>query len=297
MSLIDKIEIPKRTMVIFFVIDTSGSMDGSRISALNTAIRELLSEIGEVSDENADVQIEIAVLGFSSGARWITADGPVEASQFNWPDLDAAGTTDFGAACRVLNEKLSTKAFMKEESESFAPIIFLTMDGEPTDEWKSALAELKQNNWFKVAIKIALPIGDEANRDVLKEFTGTMETVLETYNLNVLKKMIRFAPICNDSIAINFSEAILEEPSNAETNAEQKLEELHTVLRELNGVFKKFTGIMDEVLETYNPEVLKKLIKSVDAHDSQADGISSNFIESNNDDWELETTSNPDDGW
>jgi len=30
--------IPKRTMVLFFVIDTSASMEGSKIGAVNTAI-------------------------------------------------------------------------------------------------------------------------------------------------------------------------------------------------------------------------------------------------------------------
>jgi uncharacterized protein YegL len=38
MALIDKIEIPRRRMALFFIIDASGSMEGSKIGAVNTAI-------------------------------------------------------------------------------------------------------------------------------------------------------------------------------------------------------------------------------------------------------------------
>jgi uncharacterized protein YegL len=188
MPLTDQVEIPIRTCVIFFVIDTSGSMEGSNIGALNAAIEDFIPEIRKIADEE-DVQIKIAVLGFSTGARWLTANGPVEVSQFNWESPVTGGATDLGSAYRALNEKLSSKAFM--QNGMFAPEIFLIMDGDPTDDWKSALAELKQNNWFKLASKCAIAIGDDVDRDVLKEFTGTMELVLEIRHLDVLKMVLK----------------------------------------------------------------------------------------------------------
>jgi uncharacterized protein YegL len=51
MALTDKIEIPRRTMVLFFVIDTSGSMDGSKIGAVNTSIEEVIPAIKGEMDE------------------------------------------------------------------------------------------------------------------------------------------------------------------------------------------------------------------------------------------------------
>jgi len=229
MSLTDKIEIPRRTMVLFFVIDTSGSMDGSKIGAVNVAIEEVIPAIKELSDENADAQIKIAALEFSSGVRWITADGPVEADQFRWNYLDAAGVTDFGAACKTLNEKLSTKAFMQEATGSFAPAIFLLSDGEPTDDWARELAALKQNNWFKTAVKVAIAIGDDANKDVLKEFTGTMEAVLETHNAAMLKKMIKFVSVRASQVASKSSNV---GDAGADLGDEQKQQELNSDLHE-----------------------------------------------------------------
>lgn len=98
--------IPRRTMVLFFIIDTSGSMYGEKIGAVNTAIREVIPEIKEISAENADALIKIAVLTFSSGAKWLY-DSPIDSEQFVWTNLDADGVTDMGLAFRMLNEKLS----------------------------------------------------------------------------------------------------------------------------------------------------------------------------------------------
>ncbi|MDR2783644.1 MAG: VWA domain-containing protein [Treponema sp.] len=229
MSLTDKVEIPRRTMVLFFVIDTSGSMDGKKIGAVNTAIDEVIPALKELSDENADAQIKIAAMEFSNGAQWITANGPVEADQFYWNYLEAGGVTDFGAACRALNEKLSTKGFMREATGSFAPAIFLMSDGDPTDDWQSGLNILKQNNWFKAGVKVAVAIGDDVNKEVLKAFTGTMEAVLENRNAAMLKKMIKFVSVRASQVASKSSNV---SDSSEDTGDEQKQEELNASLQE-----------------------------------------------------------------
>ena len=243
MSLLDKIEIPRRTMVLFFVIDTSGSMDGSKIGAVNTAIEEVIPLIREVSDENADAQIKIAALEFSSGATWITKGGPVEADQFRWNYLDASGVTDLGAACKTLNDKLSTKEFMQEATGSFAPAIFLLSDGEPTDDWQKGLETLKQNNWFKAAVKVAIAIGGDANKDVLKAFTGSLEAVLETHNAAALKKMIKFVSVRASQVASKSSNVGGEALASGD---EQKQQELNASLTELQNEIAAAPDLADD---------------------------------------------------
>lgn len=190
----DAVEIPRRTMVLFFLVDTSGSMSGSKIGAVNAAIEEVLPELKDISESNADAQIKIAALAFSTGANWIY-NTPIEAENFRWNYLDAKGVTDLGEACMQLNEKLSRNAFMSDATGSFAPAIFLMSDGEPTDNYQYGLTKLKENNWFKKAIKVAVAIGDDANRNILSEFTGTSEAVLEVHTPEALKKMIKFVSV------------------------------------------------------------------------------------------------------
>ncbi|MDR2931733.1 MAG: VWA domain-containing protein [Oscillospiraceae bacterium] len=195
----ETVEVARRTMVLFFVVDTSGSMDGSKIGSLNTAIEDVLPEIKQISQENVDAQIKIAVLEFSSGARWLTP-APMEVADYSWNYLNADGVTDLGAACAELNAKLSRNAFMNDVAGSFAPAVFLLSDGEPTDDYKKPLEDLNNNNWFKKAIKVAVAIGDDANKDVLKEFTGSSETVLTVYSPEALKKLIRFVSVTASQI-------------------------------------------------------------------------------------------------
>jgi uncharacterized protein YegL len=232
MALTDKIEIPRRTMVLFFIIDTSGSMDGNKIGAVNTAIREVVPEIRDISNDNADALIKIAVLEFSDGAKWLTSDGTVDSNDYNWTNLDAAGGTDLGAAFKALNEKLSTKenGFMKEASGSYAPALLLLSDGGPSDDWQTELDNLKQNNWFKAAIKVAIAIGDDADTDVLKAFTGSIETVIPVDNKRALMKIIKFVSVRASQVASKSSNAV--DPSQGDIGDQAKQDELAKAVEE-----------------------------------------------------------------
>ena len=45
MNPLETVEIARRQMSLFFIVDTSGSMDGEKIAAVNTAIREVLRKL------------------------------------------------------------------------------------------------------------------------------------------------------------------------------------------------------------------------------------------------------------
>ena len=226
MSLLDNVAIPRKTMVLFFLVDTSGSMMGSKIGEVNSAIEEVIPDLKELSESNADAQIKIAALEFSSGARWITPNGPIEAENFAWNDIDASGVTDLGDACQKLNEKLSTKAFMQEATGSFAPAIFLLSDGGPTDDYKKGLEALKQNNWFKKAIKVAVAIGNDADKSVLEEFSGSVEAVLEVHSPAMLRKMIKFVSVRASEVASKSANVGTEE-DGVESKQDAFIEELN----------------------------------------------------------------------
>lgn len=198
MRMFDDVEgIVKRQMVLFFVVDTSGSMQGSKIGAVNTAIREVLPELKDAG--GSDVDLKVACLTFSSGCQWMYPT-PIASESFQWNQVEADGVTDLGEACRELSEKLSKNGFLKAPSGSVAPAIFLMSDGEPTDNFESGLAQLKQNNWFKYAIKVAVAIGNDANKDVLAKFTGNIEAVIILHTPEALKKWIRKVSITSSQI-------------------------------------------------------------------------------------------------
>ncbi len=201
MSFLDEtVKIPRRTMTIFFMVDTSGSMTGSKIGAVNEAVQNVVPVIREISSSSTDAEIRIAALGFSDGARWLY-DEPKPAADFQWKDLTAGGRTDLGAACTELESKLHRSGFMKSAAGSFAPAVIILSDGGPTDrDFEKRLEALWGNGWFRHAIKFAIAIGEDADMDILAGFTGDRSSVFSVSSIDDLRRMIRFVSVTSAQI-------------------------------------------------------------------------------------------------
>ena len=229
MGLLDNESIPRRKMTLFFVIDTSDSMVGSKIGSVNDAIENVLPMIGEISDENPDAEINVAALEFSTGTHWLY-DEPKEAKEFIWQKVEADGLTSLGEACEELNKKLSRNGgFMSSPSGCFAPAIILLSDGGPTDNFEGGLKSLQANSWYKNAIRIAIAIGDDADKEVLKQFTGSSEAVITVHNIDALKKMIRIIAITSSQISSKSTSA------TDATKQEQVIEEVNKAAADVAG--------------------------------------------------------------
>ena len=187
-------KLPRKSLTIFFLVDTSGSMGGGKISSLNVAIRETLPMIQQISDDNT--------LQFSSGCDWMYPR-PLPVADFEWNDLEASGLTSMGAAFQELNKQLSqSQGFMREANTTAAPVLILFSEGVPTDDAKHALSGLRENRWYKAAIKVAVAIGDDANKDILKEFaSNNSEAVLTVHNIADLKSMIYLVSVTASQVA------------------------------------------------------------------------------------------------
>ena len=191
------VKISRRIMTLFFLIDTSEGMAGSKIGAVNDAVRNVLPMIGKISAENPDAEIRVAALLFSRGARWVY-DEPRLPSDFAWPDVSAKGeSSDLGGACRKLASMLSGSFFMKRPI--FAPVIILVSGSRPTDDFDAGLLALKGCRIFRKAIRAAIAVGEDADREALAKFTGSRETVLSTRDIDALKQIIWIVPVVDDS--------------------------------------------------------------------------------------------------
>ncbi|WP_295079133.1 VWA domain-containing protein [Ruminococcus sp.] len=189
--------VSKKSLVVFFLIDTSGSMKGKKMGELNTVMEELIPEIRRVGE--ADTDVKVAVLTFSTEVRWMYAN-PIPIEDFEWARLRASGVTSMGAAFKELNHRMSRNSFLNSPSLSFAPVIFLMTDGYPSDDYKEGLRELQTNSWYKFGLKAALGIGQEANDNILAEFTGSKDTVVHAYSGGQLAQMIKIIAVTSAQI-------------------------------------------------------------------------------------------------
>ena len=182
-------EIARKTLVVFYLIDLPDCMVEGEIAFLNEKMRNHIIEMERIAEENADAFIKFAVMNVSNGAVWITPS-PVDFDAFEWIDFNSSGASYLGEACELLNSKLSKDEFLQDKIGNLPPLIILMSNGKPNDDFESGLVKLKENRWFRHAIKAAIAIGDEADKDVLAEFTGTIETVIEVKYINMIKKFV-----------------------------------------------------------------------------------------------------------
>lgn len=99
--------------------------------------------------------------------------------------------------------------------------VIMLSDGAPTDDFHNGMTALNQNNWFKNAIRIAIAIGNDANYDVLREFTGNPEAIYEAYNTDALKSIIRIAAVTSSQIGSHSSN------TSGTTKQEQVIQEIN----------------------------------------------------------------------
>lgn len=183
-------ELASRPLHFFWIVDCSGSMySEGKIGTVNNAIQECIPEMRSEADNNPNAQLLVRALQFSSGASWITAN-PVAIEDYSWEPLEANGLTDMGKAFELLAAQLEIPPM---PARALPPVIVLLSDGQPTDNYKAGLAKLQALPWFKKAVKIAISIGQDADDDVLFEFTGNKELILQANNPTALVEMIKWA--------------------------------------------------------------------------------------------------------
>lgn len=189
---------PKRRLNVFYLIDTSRSMEGPKIDCVNTTMPDIIKLFADINNSNQDnVEIGVSCMSFNTKPEWMY-EKPIRANDFKWSTLSTCGTTNLGQACKTLEKALHNTtenicAIMNSSIGFKTPCIILLSDGEPTDDWKYEFEKLKYNMWFKTASKIAIAIGDDADLNTLSEFVGNSELVLGAKEIGHLKEMVSFA--------------------------------------------------------------------------------------------------------
>ena len=195
-------EIPRKEMHIFYVLDTSGSMnDDSKIQKLNECMKECTEALKDLAKSNADAILKIAVLEFNSNPRWITSNGAETLEDFMWSDLKAGGTTDIGAALKELNSKLSRNGFLNSMTGALMPVIIFMTDGHATDDYLKSLVDIRTNKWFSRATKIGFAIGEDADIKMMSSVVGNSEAVIKTNDMDVFQKLMRFVSVTSSMVA------------------------------------------------------------------------------------------------
>ena len=160
-------ENPEPRCPCLLLLDTSGSMAGEPIAELNTGLKTFYNELQ--TDSLAIKRVEVALLSF--GPVRVISDFTTAECFFD-PQLEAVGDTPMGEAIRTGIELIkSRKEQYRANGISFyRPWIFLITDGEPTDEWKSAAAMIREGEQSKSFAFFAIGV-NKADMKILKQLS------------------------------------------------------------------------------------------------------------------------------
>jgi len=182
-------ENPEPRCPCVLLLDTSGSMQGEAINALNEGLKTFKEELNR--DNLAKKRVEVAIITFNSDVNivqdFITAD------QFDPPKLKAQGLTVMGSAIhKGLDMVANRKAQYSANGVAYyRPWVFLITDGEPQGEPDSLIEQAAQR------IK-----EDEDNKRVAFFAVG-----VEGANMTRLSQIVSRSPL--KLVGLNFQEMFI----------------------------------------------------------------------------------------
>lgn len=135
-------ENPEARCPCVLLLDTSGSMQGTPIDALNEGLRAFKQDL--MKNSLASRRVEVAVVTFDSDVK--VAHEFVTADTFEPPTLTAQGLTCLGGgihlALDIIQER---KALYRANGVAYyRPWIFMITDAEPQGEPESIIEQAKQ---------------------------------------------------------------------------------------------------------------------------------------------------------
>lgn len=166
-----------RRRPVYLLLDTSSSMRGAPIQAVQQGVHMIHNEL--LNNPHALETVYLSVITFASVAQQIVRLCSVE--EFKPPTLVAEGNTALGAALTLLDQVLDTELLSNSERRKgdYRPLIFMLTDGAPTDAWQAASAKLKDRAGIKIGTFIAIGCGANVQMDTLRQITPNVSHVTD----------------------------------------------------------------------------------------------------------------------
>ncbi|MDR0864362.1 MAG: VWA domain-containing protein [Candidatus Symbiothrix sp.] len=175
-----------RRLPVYLVLDTSGSMMGEPIAAVETGVQTLVSALRQ--DPYALETAYLSIITFDSNAKQIVP--LTELTAFQMPTIAATGLTSLGDALKLLANKIDSEVVKTtaEVKGDWKPLVFIMTDGCPTDDWLKGLAEFRKR---KTGMVVACAAGQGADTNVLKQITECV-VQLDTADSSTIKAFFKW---------------------------------------------------------------------------------------------------------
>jgi uncharacterized protein YegL len=160
-----------RRLPVYFLLDTSGSMYGEPIQALNNALSGMINTLR--ADPQALDSLWLSMVTFDREVKEIMP--LTELALFQLPEIicPQSGPTHTGKALEMLHQKVSSEILKGTPTQKgdWKPLLFLFTDGKPNDLqlYREMIPKIKLLNFGAI---VCCAAGNLADDSLLKELTN-----------------------------------------------------------------------------------------------------------------------------
>lgn len=179
-----------RRLPVYFLLDTSGSMNGEPIQALNNALSGMINNLR--SDAHAAETLWISIITFDREVKELVPLTGLESFQLPEIVCPESGPTFTGKALEVLYDKVNNEIRRGSPTQKgdWRPLLFVFTDGKPSDVqlYAEMIPKIKS---FHFGAIVACAAGHTADNSKLQELTDTV-VHLDTADSNTLKQFFKW---------------------------------------------------------------------------------------------------------
>ncbi len=179
-----------RRLPVYFLLDTSGSMYGEPIQALNNALSTMINTLR--MDAQALDSLWLSIITFNREVKELVP--LTELPSFQLPEIicPQSGPTHTGKALEVLQEKVREEVIKGSATQKgdWKPLLFLFTDGKPSDLqlYREMIPQIKALNFGSI---VCCAAGHLADDSLLKELTSDV-VHLDTADNATLKHFFKW---------------------------------------------------------------------------------------------------------
>lgn len=179
-----------RRLPVYFLLDTSGSMRGEPIQALNNALSGMINTLR--SDAQALDSLWISIVTYDREVKEIAP--LTELVSFQLPEITCpqSGPTNTGAGLDFVIQKVKKDVIKGSPTQKgdWKPLLFVFTDGKPSDMpvYREKIIEIKNLNFGAV---VGCAAGLKADDVILKELTDNV-VHLDSADSSTLKQFFKW---------------------------------------------------------------------------------------------------------
>lgn len=200
-----------KKLPVILLLDVSGSMSGEKIDRLYDATVDMVNTF--VSAAAKEQAIDVAIITFGSAITLHTPYTPVQDLQKQGiSQFRAGGSTPMGMALKMAKDMIEDKEVTP--SRIYRPAVVLVSDGQPNDSWEEPLDAFINSGRSQKCQRFAVAIGNDADRSVLRRFTGSDETVLLAENAKDISEQFKIITMSVSTRAVSQNKNSVPTPSS-----------------------------------------------------------------------------------